>query len=103
MVDTKEVKKSGRHDSNMRLLRPKRSALARLSYAPIVVNMSEQLIDDHLHNLATQRLFGPAGHADGESSDVFLQFPESATRKSIEFLIDHIFYGKHRPELPKLR
>ena len=26
---------SGRHDSNMRLLRPKRSALARLSYAPM--------------------------------------------------------------------
>ena len=27
--------KSGRHDSNVRPLRPERSALARLSYAPI--------------------------------------------------------------------
>ena len=28
--------KSGRHDLNMRPLRPERSALARLSYAPIL-------------------------------------------------------------------
>ena len=28
--------KSGRHDSNVRPLRPERSALARLSYAPIM-------------------------------------------------------------------
>ena len=30
------LKKSGRHDLNMRPLRPERSALARLSYAPIL-------------------------------------------------------------------
>jgi hypothetical protein len=31
------VKMSGRHDSNMRLPRPKRGALARLSYAPVAM------------------------------------------------------------------
>ena len=35
MEPSRTVSKSGRHDSNVRPLRPERSALARLSYAPM--------------------------------------------------------------------
>ena len=64
-------KKSGRHDLNMRPLRPERSALARLSYAPYVDldNSVEPAVDYECRHFIGTPLAGK-GHAELKTTAV---------------------------------
>lgn len=73
-------RKSGRHDSNMRLLRPKRSALARLSYAPMALKTFCLLQSDTRSDLRVR--ISSSGDCSGTSAAK----PESSSRNSVGLL-----------------